>query len=102
VVDTFSVESEYKVNPHIRDKETLDMDLVLICEKKNPTVEAPLDIFSSLIVMASKEHSNPNWHYLHFIGLLLKETTRCFDNPLVDFDWFVEMNKKHNSINQIS
>ena len=102
VVNTFAVESEYKVNPHIRDKETLDMDLVLVCEKKNPGNTDPTDIFSELIAKASEKHNNPNWHYLQFIGLLLTETTRCFDNNSVNFEWFEEMNKKHNSLNHRS
>lgn len=33
VVASFPVMSEYKVNPHIRNKQSLDMDLVLVCQK---------------------------------------------------------------------
>jgi len=34
VVDYFPVTSEYKVNPHVRDKAAIDKDLVIICEKQ--------------------------------------------------------------------
>jgi len=101
VVDTFAVESEYKVNPHIRDKETLDMDLVLICEKNHVADKTPdpkKNIFSPLIEMASQNHSNPNWHYLQFIGSLLRETTKCYNNSIVNFTWFSNLNQQFNTM----
>ena len=99
VVDTFAVESEYKVNPHIRNKETLDMDLVLICEKIQSAEERPdpsMNIFAPLVEMASEKHTNPNWHYLQFIGSLLIVTTRCYNNSVVNYQWFEELLNQFN------
>jgi adenine-specific DNA methylase len=53
VSDYFPVVSEYKVNPHVRDKQSLDMDLVIVCEKE--TITPDNVVFSTDIICASVE-----------------------------------------------
>lgn len=95
VVQTFAVESEYKVNPHIREKETLDMDLVIICDKADPKDTKRdgglynfSDFESRLVKSATQDHDNPNWQYLEFMGMLLENATSCFSHAAMDYDWF--------------
>ncbi|MEW6201093.1 MAG: DNA methyltransferase [bacterium] len=62
VVDSFPTDTEYKVNPHIREKESLDMDLVIICDKFNPIIN-PQDInidhyVSTIFNEANKKQNN--------------------------------------------
>lgn len=93
VVDSFPVLSEYKVNPHIRNKQSLDMDLVLICEKRvvhqEPLSTSPTEILQRAMTPQIKNsHSNGNKLFLYFMGELLKTASSTTDNKRVDFDWF--------------
>jgi adenine-specific DNA methylase len=38
--DYFPVTSEYKVNPHVRGKDAIDLDLVIICKKRKTAFES--------------------------------------------------------------
>lgn len=103
VVDSFPVMSEYKVNPHIRNKQSLDMDLVLVCEK-NVISAAPLSSDPVDILRRAREHfakemlPNENKLFLHFMGELLRTasvsrepvTYQWFYNSLVYFDLFLK------------
>ncbi len=93
VVDSFPVLSEYKVNPHIRNKQSLDMDLVLICEKRSIYQEqlsmSPTEILQRAMTQQVKNsHSNGNKLFLHFMGELLKTASSITDKKRVDFNWF--------------
>lgn len=93
VVDSFPVLSEYKVNPHIRNKQSLDMDLVLICQKRSIPFE-PLPLLTEDILQramaspAKNADNNDNKLFLHFIGELLKTASSTLDDQKVDFEWF--------------
>ena len=92
VIDSFPVMSEYKVNPHIRNKQSLDMDLVLVCQKNS----IPCDSLSLLPheIMARALESigirgngvNENRLFLHFMGELLR--TACATAEKVNYEWF--------------
>jgi adenine-specific DNA methylase len=93
VIDSFPVSSEYKVNPHIRNKESLDMDLVLICRKKSTPYE-PLSLLSEDILqramrtLSRDSESSDNKLFLHFMGELLKTASSMIDSDKVDYHWF--------------
>lgn len=93
VVDSFPVMSEYKVNPHIRNKQTLDMDLVLVCEKKamssTPLTSLPADILHRAMneLNVPADHSD-NKLFLHFMGELLRTASASQNGNSVNYDWF--------------
>lgn len=91
VVDTFPVMSEYRVNPHIRNKQSLDMDLVLICEKVRATYR-PLSTHPSDIIQRVEQELGEgtihieNKYFLHCMGELLKTASASAET--VNYDWF--------------
>lgn len=96
VSDYFPVMSEYKVNPHIRNKQALDMDLVLICKKGKLESKAlsliPTDVLARVIDDLSSEvaENSDNKLFLHFMGELLRTASSTSDNEKVDYNWFAE------------
>ncbi len=94
VTDYFPVMSEYKVNPHIRNKQAMDMDLVLVCQKKSlrfePLSSLPTDIFSRVLGDLSPYISNnsDNKLFLHFMGELLKTASSAKPDEQIDYEWF--------------
>ena len=96
VADYFPVMSEYKVNPHIRNKQALDMDLVLICQKKVIPFESlslsPMGVLERAIKDLPSEASNnsDNKLFLHFMGELLKTASSIREEEKVTYDWFEE------------
>lgn len=88
VVDNFPVQSEYRVNPHIRDKNSLDMDLVLICQKEEiPLLQLPSEpeqIFERAIRSLDTSSSN-NHLFLRFIGEVLRTAST---NHEISYEWF--------------
>lgn len=96
VSDYFSVMSEYKVNPHIRNKQALDMDLVLLCQKRKVKSKAlslmPTEVLARVIDNLSSEVSEnrDNKLFLHFMGELLRTASSTSDNEKVDYNWFAE------------
>jgi putative DNA methylase len=94
VTNSFPVASEYKVNPHIREKQTLDMDLVLVCQK-NCTPFKPLSLslgelvqhaINSLPIEGS--NSDKNRLFLYFVGELLKAASVAWQVTDVTYEWF--------------
>ncbi len=84
VTDYFSAMSEYKVNPHIRNKQALDMDLVLICRPSTVAEQlssAPEDILRRAL---ARVQSGGNPHhtklFLHFMGELLRTASRTLES----------------------
>lgn len=96
VTESFPVMSEYKVNPHIRNKQSLDMDLVLVCQKKSlssicPLLEPSTILQRTIQALGSDvtDHSD-NKLFLHFMGELLKIASSVQVNTSVDYSWFSE------------
>lgn len=96
VVDYFPVMSEYKVNPHIRNKQSLDMDLVLICQKSIVPF-APLGLSPEKVLQrAIKDlpsgvpNNSDNKLFLHFMGELLRTTSSIQDGKDATYNWFAE------------
>lgn len=117
VIDSFPVMSEYKVNPHIRNKQALDMDLVLICQKKKQSLDflslSPNDILKKAMatVPSHKSNGSDNKLFLHFMGELLRSASSVSENTKIDYNWFadalthfddylLELNYKNMSDNQ--
>jgi putative DNA methylase len=96
VVDSFPVMSEYKVNPHIRKKQALDMDLVLVCRKRCVSPKpSPLSLddmaqraMDSLPIEVS--NGNKNRLFLYFVGELLKVASAVWEETDVTYCWFAE------------
>ncbi len=97
VSDSFPVMSEYKVNPHIRNKQSLDMDLVLVCQKRSGALthhflsleEAQQRAMDGLYVEAPS--SSKNKLFLHFMGELLKAASAVWDTQKVSYEWFTKV-----------
>jgi len=85
VSDYFPVISEYKVNPHVRNKQSLDMDLVIICEKEIITPDNV--VFSTDVVCHSVERKlisseaisqiTEDKLFLYIMGEALKLESHC-------------------------
>lgn len=96
VIDSFPVLSEYKVNPHIRNKQSLDMDLVLVCQKTAvPTL--PLSLSPTDILQRATHHLTdnlPHHHnnklFLYFMGELLKTASFAWGGNKINYDWFAD------------
>jgi len=88
--------SEYKVNPHIRNKQSLDMDLVLVCQKRAIPFHTlslhPEDVLQRAMQDLSLKilGNNNNKLFLHFMGELLKTASSVERNDAIDYTWFSE------------
>lgn len=96
MADSFPVMSEYKVNPHIRNKQSLDMDLVLIC-RKQPVNDVMPDPDPVAILRRAMENSDvagtidsDNHLFLYFMGELLRTASMFSDMNELHYDWFAE------------
>jgi hypothetical protein len=88
--------SEYKVNPHVRNKQALDMDLVLVCAKRSVPFD-PLSLSLDEVVQRTMEslpleasNGSRNRLFLHFMGELLKAASAGWDTHRVTYEWFNE------------
>ncbi len=96
VADYFPVMSEYKVNPHIRNKQALDMDLVLVCHKRKQGFDTlslmPTEVLErSMNDLSSEVSDNSNNKlFLHFMGELLRTASSAPEKGKVDYNWFTE------------
>ncbi|MBD3305590.1 DUF1156 domain-containing protein [candidate division KSB3 bacterium] len=93
VVDYFPVMSEYKVNPHIRNKQAMDMDIVLICAKQRPfgpLSPSPQDVLTRVIehLDSGLATSSDNRLFLHFMGELLKTASALHEKQQKNYEWF--------------
>jgi putative DNA methylase len=115
VVDYFPVMSEYKVSPHIRKKQNVDTDLVIVCRRSNEKREIQ-SLSSEEVVQRVIDRLSSNLHtgnrnnlLSHYIGEIImnasslwetrKITQSWFQDALVKFDKkidknFIEVNKK--------
>lgn len=95
LVDFFPVQSEYRVNPHIRNKQALDMDLVLICQKQEQPFVAlshtPSDALERAYQAVGAQSSNGtrNLLYLHFVGELLRSASCTTSDWEPSQEWFL-------------
>jgi hypothetical protein len=96
VTGSFPVMSEYKVNPHIRKKQALDMDLVLICQKRPVSFKPTLLSLDELVQRAmdglpvEASNGSKNRLFLHFMGELLKVASTVWDQD-VTYEWFADV-----------
>lgn len=95
IVDFFPVQSEYRVNPHIRNKQALDMDLVLICQKRSqphPLLSSsPEDALErALQLVGSYRNGTRNLLFLHYVGELLRSASCTPDDKPLSYKWFHE------------
>ncbi len=96
VTDSFPVMSEYKVNPHVRNKQTLDMDLVLVCQKR-AVMSEPFSLSLDEAAQRAKDNlpieeynNSKNKLFLYFMGELLKAVSAVWDTQKVTREWFFE------------
>jgi len=92
VIDSFPAMSEYKVNPHIRNKQSMDMDLVLVCQKKSIQCDVlsqlPRDIMLRALESLGIQNNsvNENRLFLYFMGELLKTASTA--SEIFNYEWF--------------
>ncbi|MBI5079170.1 DUF1156 domain-containing protein [Candidatus Wolfebacteria bacterium] len=97
LADSFPVMSEYKVNPHVRNKQALDMDLVLICRKRSAQPKRVSVSINKIAQQAlddlvdQKVNGSKNKLFLYFVSELLKAASLAWGKPEVTYAWFVEM-----------
>lgn len=103
LIDFFPVKTEYKVNPHIRNKQSLDMDMVLICQKQ----AQPFTILSNSLEDALKRALNAlneacppelNRLFLHFVGELLRSASCADDILQPSYEWFEQALKYFDAL----
>ncbi len=96
VTDSFPVMSEYKVNPHIREKQALDMDLVLVCQKRSASSQLPSPSLDESLQRATRSlliesySGSKNGLFLHFVGKLLKTASVAWELTDVNYEWFAQ------------
>lgn len=93
IIDFFPVQSEYRVNPHIRNKQALDMDLVLVCQKRSQPYQrvshAPAEALERAVqVVGHYQNGTRNLVFLHFVGELLRSASCGWDDMVPSYDWF--------------
>ena len=91
VVDSFPVKSEYKVNPHIRNKQSLDMDLVLICQKRSILFDPlPLSLENIVEQVTGRRKGDfkGNGNFLYLMGTLLTVASSHQVDVDVSYEWF--------------
>ncbi|MBD3408240.1 MAG: hypothetical protein GF411_19110 [Candidatus Lokiarchaeota archaeon] len=95
---TFPIDSEYKVNPHIRKRDSMKLDLNIFCEKRSSTLsEAP----SHQLVMEKIwsriegiENYDFDWLYLLSLGVVLE----IGSHSKVTFEWFKIIIEKYRNV----
>lgn len=88
IIDTFPIRSEYQVNPHVRDKQALDTDIIFVCAKSPASISIPpvLDI------------DNPIRRYLQKLGaMLIKASEQWGTHPLLVDEWVERMEHLWNN-----
>ncbi len=93
VVDFFPVQSEYRVNPHIRNKQAIDMDLVIICQKQSepyaPLSASPNDALERAVqVTGLHANGSRSLVFLHFVGELLRSACCTSSEIAPSYEWF--------------
>ncbi|MGQ9736330.1 MAG: DNA methyltransferase [Armatimonadota bacterium] len=105
IVDFFPVQSEYRVNPHIRNKQAVDMDLVLICQKQSQPFEvlsvSPADALErALQTIGFYQNGGRNLVFLHFVGELLRSASCASEDVLPSYEWFESALSLFDSLQQ--
>ncbi len=96
IIDYFPVQSEYRVNPHIRDKRALDADLVLICQKRTDRNEikvgSPAEAFQRAAQAVGQYYPKgaSSLLFLHYVGELLRSASAMADTQTPSYEWFQE------------
>jgi len=93
IIDFFPVQSEYRVNPHIRNKQALDMDLVLICQKRTQPYQqislVPAEALERAVRLVGHYRNGArNIVFLHFVGELLRSASCGWDDLTPSYEWF--------------
>lgn len=97
ITDYFPVTSEYKVNPHLRGKNAIDTDLVIVCEKRqiqkslfDDEIQFNFDIIIEQTVKRINYLYNGNLNierlYFYYIGELLRVGSQSKSVSVKDFE----------------
>lgn len=102
IMDSFPVLSEYKVNPHIRNKQAMNMDLVIVCQKRCVPFEqmtpSPKEVLrrAARALPSKITHGSDNRLFLHYMGELLKTASSLSKEERVDYCWFEDALKRYD------
>lgn len=86
---SFPTDSEYKVNPHIRAKDALSLDLNLFCVKRTDSLRKPYSV-ESYLQQFSRNLSielDSDWNLMTYMGQILSDSTKSTAN----FEWFAKV-----------
>jgi adenine-specific DNA methylase len=93
IVDYFPVQSEYRVNPHIRNKQAIDMDLVLVSQKcslpyaiLSPSPSEALE--RAVQIAGSYRNGSKTLLFLHFVGEILRSASCTPEDTQPSYEWF--------------
>jgi adenine-specific DNA methylase len=104
IKDYFPVMSEYKVSPHIRKKKNIDMDLVLVCERRqqlNGTSTLSLAEVTELVsksIPLNIHDQNRNKLFSYYIGELMKYASSNTDIKNINRSWFEDVMQKFDDV----
>jgi len=102
LIDYFPVKTEYKVNPHIRNKQSLDMDMVLVCQKQSQLFSVLSGSLEDVLERALKatdqtSQPEPNRLFLHFVGELFRSAS-CGNGIQPSYEWFEQSLKMFDTL----
>ncbi len=110
LVDYFPVVTEYKVNPHVRNKQALDMDLVLVCVHRSAEETNPLKQTVALYeqVAAAIRHKlnyeatyarlNENKLFLYYMGETLKVMSGLPTTNAASYELFSDLLQQYRRL----
>jgi len=94
IIDDFPVMSEYKVNPHLRKKQGLDMDMVPVCRKKSSMPKGQSTLLDSILgktidrLPANSRSRTRNRLFLYFMGEVIKSASSSSQQKDITYEWF--------------
>jgi hypothetical protein len=86
--------SEYKVNPHLRKKQGLDMDMVPVCRKKSSMPKGQSTLLDSILgktidrLPANSRSRTRNRLFLYFMGEVIKSASSSSQQKDITYEWF--------------
>jgi len=110
LVDYFPVVTEYKVNPHVRNKQALDMDLVLVCTHRSAGETKPIEQTRALyeqIAAATREklsyeatyaRLNENKLFLYYMGETLKVLSELPTTIAASYELFSDLLQQYRQL----
>lgn len=110
LADYFPVVTEYKVNPHVRNKQALDMDLVLVCAHRSVGEIRPAEQMTALyerVATATRDklnyeatyaRLNENKLFLYYMGETLKVLSELPTTSAASYELFSDLLQQYRQL----